>query len=162
VESRVTTANVFANGNTVVIRIGKKGLPPSVSQLADGYRVLFNVEQPNDGDNLTIFRLLFQARGRKYPESVRSIRFHNSKLIFKRQGTPAVRVKTRYIRACQHPVPHGSYSAVWLWDDEASLLTMQACTLKRTPDPSTPKTKIIVPGDVEFYEPPTITPRIIH
>jgi len=145
------------------IRISFKTVPSIVEEWAKGRPVGLSVDQPNDDDNFTLFRVLFRKGGTPSPSMVTGVSFRNCKCYKKGGKKLKVSVKVRYTNSLPHPVPTGPYQGTVLYDsnDTFALLTMQAGTLRKEPEPSKPKI-IVTPEDPGFHESLSRIKRIIH
>jgi hypothetical protein len=108
-------------------------------------RALLCIEQPNEGDNFSLIRLLFVPDTR----NSRASKFHSVSFHRKKDGTISVYIKKRYTDTLLHPIPVGPYKGTCVTGEGFANYTFQALTLNKTAEPSQPKT-IITPGDVDY------------
>lgn len=135
------------------VRFGVKAQPDIVKNWPDKQPVSITIEQPNEDDNFTIIRVMFLKPGTPTPSFVKGVKFKKVRQYRNRGGGLEVRIKVRYTNSLPHPLPTGRYVGTSMYDDAGkfAVLTLQAGTLRKAPEPSKPKT-IITPDDPEFHE----------
>jgi hypothetical protein len=145
------------------IHLGIRSQPPIVREWPDKYPVLVHLDQPNNLDNFTMIRVLFMKPGTRTPSLVAGLRFHRIKQYRRKGDELKIRIRTRLTRTLPHPMPVGQYTGTVIYDDAGkfAVLTLQASTLKKEPEPSTPKT-IITPGDAEYHDTLADAKRTLH
>jgi hypothetical protein len=132
------------------LRIGVKS-QPTVIRDWKAKQVLLSIEQPNEGDNLTLICVLYLRSGTKKPSLTAGLTFHRARQYRRPNEVIEVRVKRRYGSSFPHPVPVGKYTGACIYDVDGGfgVFTFQTMTLKKEPGPQKPKT-IITPGDAEY------------
>lgn len=168
IKTELVMANVWPHGGRGPhgphdMRIAFKNQIAIVQSWPSKRSVLFSIDQPNEDDNFTLLRVLFLRSGTRTPESVRGVTFKNARQYGKKEGGLKVSIKTRYSSLLLHPLPTGPYQGTVVYDEDNSfaLITVQAMTLKKEPEPSKPKI-IVTPDDPRFYESTATVKRIIH
>lgn len=134
------------------VRLATRWLPEIVQKWTGSW-VSFNVEQPNEQDNFTILRFMFLKPGTRTPGIVKGLKFRRVRQYRIRGGGLKMSIKIRYTHSLPHPMPKGRYTGTVMYDDaqKFAVVTLQAVTLRKEPEPSQPKT-IITPGDPRYYE----------
>ncbi len=135
------------------LRVGLRSQPPIVRTWGKREPVLLHIEQPNEEDNFTLIHVMFLKPGAPTPSFVKGLRFR--KASHHRNGDKGlvIGIKIRYTNSLPHPVPTGRYPGNLVYDTAGrfAVLTLQAGTLRKAPEPAKPRT-IIQPGDPEYYE----------
>lgn len=132
------------------LRVGIKSQPDVLREWATS-KVLLCIEQPNDRDNFTIIRVLYLRGGVKKPSFVSGCVFHRVKQ-YRRPGEEIeVRIRKRYCDSLLHPLPTNRYTGTCMYDVDGGfvVLTLQAVSLRKGPEPQEPKT-ILTSGDKEY------------
>lgn len=149
-------------GGPVDVNIGVRSQPTLLRTWDPKVKPLFQIEQPDEGSNLTLIRIAFgdyvwpnglpDHRANVYRKNNirrQAVAPSGTVMDIAPGGLLVVAIKGRYTNSLPHPVPIGKYAGTCEEGEGWVLFTLQARTLVARPAQK-PRSNLILPGDADF------------